>query len=275
MGIFNNTEEDQKYTEKQAEVSRNDGFLSTPRDVELVDEFLNNDFFNRPLFKLFDIGEWQNRVNSMAEPINNSMGDIFGVLSKNYEELKQSGRSGTKNLKSYPIPSVSMYEKCMAGNGLSVWDDKGWWRCLFPRDSSGKQDGLSKEDVLGDSSNKYGLFFNDFTGYLSWKSQMRKLAVEKRQNELKALRSRAQDGQDSNAVISNNRSVFFKTLQNGDAEEITEISKQYANGTVEKSKFRKLFPKNGDEPIVEQLEGAPVDLAALESSGDSKSWFWK
>lgn len=276
MGIFSNSQQDKDYTDSQVDRTINERFAS-PKDIAAVNDFLNNQVIS-PLGHFFDLNSISSVFDSSRIPFNENVNEIIGGITRGFGSGDESLTTG---LKAYPTPSAQLYQKCLDKDGLSVWDDKGWWRCLFPKGSLDGEHVLAKEDVLNDQSNKFGLFFKDYTGYLDWKSQMKQLIKQKDQ-EQKLARQRdnieniyndyAKDsnfdfGQGGDDIISSSKSVYFKTLPNGDGEEITEISNVFRDGNSEKKKFKRLIPRDGEPSTVEYL---------TDDNNDSKlsSWIW-
>ncbi len=276
MGIFSNSQQDKDYTETQVDRTINNRFAS-PKDIAAVNDFFNNQVIS-PLGNIIDLDAISNVFNKSNFPFHDNVNEIIGGFTRGFGAGDESLTTG---LKAYPTPSATLYQKCMDKDGLSVWDDKGWWRCLFPKLALDGEHVLSKEDVLDDKSNKFGLFFKDYTGYLDWKSQMKQL-VKQKDEEQKLARHRdniesiyndySKDsnfefGQGGNDVISSSKSVYFKTLPNGDGEEVTEISNVFRDGKSENKKFKRLIPRDGEPSTIEYLP---------EDKNDSKlsSWIW-
>lgn len=257
MGFYTNSTSDKEYTEQKAqrfvEQAKRYGRHSVSKDMDL--ETFGRDWF-RPFWsvdRMLDSWEY-------------------------FDNLKCGWR--TQGLSAFPTPSTRDYQKCREGNGVSVWDDKGWWRCLFPVSPLHTKE-LSQNDVAQDSGHKYGLFFKDYNSLMDWNIEVRKLIKlkykeksEKDQTEniqqIYDDHSKDVAGIDAVAVeqpqrsgyTSSSKSVRIHTLENGDLEEITEIHERYADGSKENRKFRKIIPKDG-APIVE-------DLSHTEKSG----WLW-
>lgn len=95
---------------------------------------------------------------------------------------------GVTGLYNYKIPTDSQFAQCNKVNGLSLWDQNGWWQCLFPRDiirqrvnkvyhddtkSIDLNRFVSKETVANDPT-ALSKYFNDYTKYLLWKSEQNK-----------------------------------------------------------------------------------------------------
>lgn len=273
MGIFSNSQTDKDYTDSQVDKTINNRFAS-PKDIAIVNDFLNSQIVS-PLGNFFDLNSLQNVFTGSKFPFNDDVNELIGGITKGFGEERL-----TTGLKAYPTPTAKLYQKCIDKDGLSVWDDKGWWRCLFPRATLDGEHVLSKEDVLEDNSNKFGLFFKDYTGFLDWKSQMKKL-VKQRDEEQQLARQRdsiesiyndyAKDSNFGSSagddLISSSKSVYFKTLPNGDGEEITEISNVFRDGKSENKKFKRLIPKDGAPASVE-------DLSDAKNDSKLSGWIW-
>ncbi|OWB75837.1 hypothetical protein B5S31_g5878 [[Candida] boidinii] len=169
-------------------------------DKLIIDSNLNNqtnEFLNK-------IDEFKKILPDLQiDKIDNLFNENF--LSKFSNRYRSY--SNEFGLWAYPTPSTSMYMKCKQINGSSVWDENGYWRCLFPRakinplldsnsndndDHHGKVHGhrknyfnqlITKEDLEENNDNVKDLkFFNNYTDYLDWKSKM----IENLKNERKA-----------------------------------------------------------------------------------------
>ncbi|CDO95290.1 unnamed protein product [Kluyveromyces dobzhanskii CBS 2104] len=155
-------------------------------------------------------------------------------------------------------PTVEQFSKCNELKGLSVWDTKGLWRCLFPQ-AVVKDNELSREAVTADKDHKMGLFFPEYSGYLSWRSHMMAVAKEKRKQERDlyslstpedVMLSRV-DSFGKNVVGTSSYSTY-KTTTEG-KERIKEEKTFYDDGTVMVKTNKKICPKEG-EPRVETSE---------------------
>lgn len=254
MGFFTNSSEDQKYSDQKVEA------------VSKASSFTTNSF---------DINDLNKEISTSISNVFNSSGisSIWDEI-RPYDRWEQWGnfRKGrnTSGLKAYPTPTLTDYSNCVKNDGISVWDENGWWRCLFPKNKIGNSNELTREDVEKDVQNKYGLFFSDYNGFMDWRLKVRTLVKEKqeidRKNALEAREAaniqgiyddyaKDTDYQDygDNNVTSQSKSVYYRTLPNGDAEEITQQKKVYRDGTVKKENFKKTIPKDGSLPVIEQI----------------------
>ncbi|KAI5963676.1 uncharacterized protein KGF55_002556 [Candida pseudojiufengensis] len=111
--------------------------------------------------------------------------------------------------RSYKGPSIRQYHDCLDKHGKSIWDDQGYWRCLFPestipidllkfKNEYFKDQIITKEDFmnqmhqLGESEKnpivdlqKNGKFFNKYEDYLSWKKDQYSEYKKKKEEEAK------------------------------------------------------------------------------------------
>lgn len=94
---------------------------------------------------------------------------------------------GITGLYNYKVPTDLQFAQCNKVNGLSLWDQNGWWQCLFPQEIIKKRLNkiyndmervdldrfISKESVANDPT-ALSKYFNDYTKYLLWKSEQDK-----------------------------------------------------------------------------------------------------
>ncbi|KAH3672844.1 hypothetical protein WICMUC_004066 [Wickerhamomyces mucosus] len=293
MGIYNNTTQDSQYTEQQvstAKTTSNSSKLSKLFDPESyngihsdISTAFNKFFENTPLSHPFGSSDsWSDSFSK----IESFKRDNF------YDDLINPSTVKT-HYKSFPIPSIRAYDRCIQNEGESVWDEKGWWRCLFPKSRINDEREISKEDVLYDTDNKYGLFFKDYTDFLNWRVKVRELvkAKELEERQLRDKKSQTvqsiyngsdnyltdnpqKNQQQQQQIRSSSTSTYLKTLENGDVEEITESKQIYEDGSKKLEKFKKTFPKDGGKPIIENIsEGNFQDHYKNKDKGLSH-WIW-
>ncbi|ODV61646.1 Mpm1p ASCRUDRAFT_24161, partial [Ascoidea rubescens DSM 1968] len=204
-----------------------------------------------------------------------------------FKRFKEGGNN--LGLWAYPIPSTNIYNVCKEKSGLSVWDEKGVWRCLFPKAIIPETEfAVSKEDVLSNTydNNKYK-FFQDYTKYLDWRLHMAE--VDKQEREKRRLEAQTKFkefyGLDKNSnssiektdinkinesgkkVVGSSSSFSSTTKEDGSIENFTKIEKWFEDGTSEIKETRKVIPNDGSEPqIFENTKKLP--------SKNSHSWFW-
>lgn len=185
-------------------------------------------------------------------------------------------RQGITGLYNYRTPSEKQFTECSNIGGLSVWNTKGWWRCLFPEkevrerlaDQKQKlQYVLTKEKVEGDRDHKYGLFFPEYTGYLTWKSHMNQLVREKAskpkavlEEELKLstpedvmLETTALSNDKDKKVVGTSEYVTYTYTPEGQ-KELKKTKTYYNNGTVLVKSENKITPADNGKPKVETSE---------------------
>ncbi|CAK9436284.1 uncharacterized protein LODBEIA_P08420 [Lodderomyces beijingensis] len=119
------------------------------------------------------------------------------------------GRLGSTpfGYRAYKGPSIRQYHDCLDKDGKTVWDEQGYWRCLFPQsevpvdllDLKRKFLGtaiMTREDFdqrvkeVGETETKpvidlkeSGKFFNKFEDYLGWKRAEYQETEKRRQEE--------------------------------------------------------------------------------------------
>ncbi|KAH3900558.1 Mpm1p SCDLUD_003549 [Saccharomycodes ludwigii] len=162
-------------------------------------------------------------------------------------------------LYAYKTPSDRQYSQCVTNAGLGVWDVNGFWRCLFPQTflNDKKVNELSKDDVEKDIDHKMGLFFKDYTGFLSWRNHMLKLANEKKkQIQQKSLffTDNYDGGQNDDIagnggnVIGTSKMLNYNYTDEG-KEQVKETKTYYNDGKVKVVRERKLYPKDGSGDV--------------------------
>lgn len=152
------------------------------------------------------------------------------------------------------VPPLQAYEECKKRDGLAVWDQHGWWHCLFPR--AEVRDGVvpAREDVEEDSENKYGLFFRNIDDLMSWRATMRAHSKGRWETRVSGDDGYGGDGDDGD-VVSRVQSSWTKTLPNGDIErQVTE----------------KVRRRDGSRFVTERHEIVGPDGTVKESSETSK-----
>lgn len=185
-------------------------------------------------------------------------------------------RQGITGLYNYRTPTELQFTECNKVGGLSVWNTKGWWRCLFPEkevserlaDQKDKlQYVLTKEKVESDSKHKFGLFFPEYTGFLTWKSHMNQLIRERADKEVAVIQtepklstpedlmvdtSKMNDDRDKK-VIGTSEYVTYTYTPEGQ-KEVKKTKTFYDNGTVLVRSENKLTPADRSEPQFDTSE---------------------
>lgn len=196
------------------------------------------------------------------------------------EEVVKQGITGLYN---YRTPTEAQFSECQKVGGLSAWNTKGWWRCLFPEavvteNLKNRKDELkyilTKEKVENDRDHSLGLFFPDYTGYMNWRLHMNQLVSQKKIEEEKAQAksdkeeseaviltpedlmyesSLSKDTQKDKNVLGTSQFVTFNYTPEGQ-EETKKIKTYYDNGTVLVKSEKKITPKDGTAPKIEATE---------------------
>lgn len=246
--------------------------------------------------KLFETGifdsVWLNATDTLGDLLS-GMG-LPGGLSHPFK-VSNMLRHGNDimGLYRFKTPSATQYTQCTELGGLSVWDTEGWWKCLFPEavalkhlnNSGDISQVLTREKVESDHSHRYGLFFRDYTGYLSWKSYMLRLSREHPSHEKSALSDFSsstpedlmswshQESKDtaSPCVIGTSKYTTYNS-NDFNQEKIVENRIYYDDGTVKIQSEKKIIPADGSDPTSEIVTRV-VDKDHAED--ESNGWFWK
>ncbi|CAG60886.1 uncharacterized protein GVI51_J05115 [Nakaseomyces glabratus] len=203
-------------------------------------------------------------------------------------------QQGITGLYHYGTPNMSQYKECADVDGLSVWDTQGWWRCLFPqgviRDklkvddlSSKEQDSvmskiLTKEAVVNDKDNKYGVFFPEWSLYMKWRVHMNHLIQQRKEEEITKRKNNDLkdwaygfydsddktpedimmkkslqdfDHKDGPEIIGKSEYVTIQSTNDG-KEEVKQLKTFYNNGTTSIESIKKVYPKDGGKPRIER-----------------------
>lgn len=165
-------------------------------------------------------------------------------------------------LTAYPVPSAKVYAQCKQKGGLSGWDQRGIWRCLFPR-ASIPSEGLSREDV--ESATFDGKFFSNFNDYLDWRGTMeenvrleREKAAEKKREEWK------QFGETELAKWGDLRGSSYSFTSNPQGLKITKTQEWFEDGSSRIKESKKWVDENGQEQFSESVKEVPA----------KSGWFW-
>ncbi|AMD19298.1 HBR397Wp [Eremothecium sinecaudum] len=311
MGLFNGNENDKDVTNFNNDVLEN----KFSKQLTRIDDTLNEiwkDISDEPASFIDDVVKhstskafsdglidsiWLNATDTLGEVLT-GMG-LPGGLG-NPLKIKRMLNPETSMYR-YTMPTDEQFSRCKDLKGLSVWDTKGWWRCLFPesvvRRNIGTDEDLSKiltrEKVENDRSHKFGLFFPDYSGYLSWRSHMLRLTKEKQQREQQERQKRENllsstpstpedlmawnhDSSVSSAdargkVMGTSKYSTFNSTDRGQ-EQIVESRTYFEDGSVAIHSEKKIVPYDGSEPIYETRN----EVVGREGQDATKDgWFWK
>ncbi|CDK26306.1 unnamed protein product [Kuraishia capsulata CBS 1993] len=216
-------------------------------------------------------------------------------------------KSNEYGMWAYPTPSPELYRSCLEKQGLSGWDERGYWRCLFPRgiipaDAKGI---LTKEDV--EQGLKEGKFFPQVTDYLDWKGAMKENMKEQRRERWNRKKREwaqyqeqekkkwdgvlASDNSKSSGlwakdpeansprgdVTGSSSSYSFRSLPDGSTEKVSTTQQWFADGTSKVSEKKTVVDAAGKENISEFTKSLgpskAADSAAIADT-PSKGWFW-
>ncbi|SCW02534.1 LAFE_0F08548g1_1 [Lachancea fermentati] len=189
---------------------------------------------------------------------------------------------GVTGLYGYRTPTNSQFEECQEVKGLSVWDSHGLWRCLFPESvvrtkvQPGQlSDVVTREKVENDNHHNLGLFFTEYSSYLTWRSHMLRLAERRRKEARESLETwRSPTPEDltdlatGKKVVGTSEYVTYNTTDNGQ-EQIKETKTYYDDGTVRLRSEKRHTSPDGGKPKVESVE----KLLTQDEAKDG--WFWR
>lgn len=198
-------------------------------------------------------------------------------------------------------PLAAAYDACMNADGALVWDQRGWWRCLFPNSKvpldylKFKNERLSlsiltKDDLtlamqeanvdpnadtidLGPK----GTFFRHYEGLLKWKQQnwlqVKQQAQQQAQKQQAlAWPSSSTDGDKANTDTQPRvvlTLVLLSYTTNPDTN-MVEWSEERAETTADG--HRKVTSIKRQRPV----DGGDWQVVEEHTSNDeSKGWFWK
>ncbi|KAI5948865.1 hypothetical protein KGF57_005263 [Candida theae] len=275
-------------------------WLFNPRDADDdVDGVHKPHFFNFPPF-------YQNRdpdlsLESRQLPLSSLWRNSFGARFPSLGSTPFGYRA-------YKGPSTRQYNECLDKQGRALWDDQGYWRCLFPEaevpvdvlDFKKKYFGdsvVSKDDFfkymselgVSDSSKVIdlkdkGTFFNTYEDYLAWRhekySEMKKKREEdakaraaKRSKVLESLKQKQGEASSSGRYVTST-SVKSNVFTDSDTNEVKYLETRqecFNDGNCVVTKVTKSKPIGATDwvNVEEHTESTPT------GSGANKGWFWK
>ncbi|SCV05179.1 LANO_0H01794g1_1 [Lachancea nothofagi CBS 11611] len=289
MGIF--TGDDDKETKDY-----NDKLVSTSLKERL------NDSFQSMGDSIFSV--WKDAVHHVENPISDlwvnasgGVGDIlaglgfpggFGHPARILKLMEDNTtQEGTTGLYGYRTPSDKQFMECQELKGLSVWDSRGWWRCLFPESVIGSKlapehmiDVLTREKVENDKNHRLGLFFTEYTSYLTWRTNILRLAENRRNSlaakahdcdEIQSIMATPEDLMDratGKSVVGTSEYVTYNTTPEG-LEKIKEVKTFYDDGSVKLRSEKQHRDSNGKSHI-DSFEKIIADHDDIKDG-----WFWR
>ncbi|ODV79427.1 uncharacterized protein CANTADRAFT_30118, partial [Suhomyces tanzawaensis NRRL Y-17324] len=234
------------------------------------------------------------------------VGGPFGNWSGFHDNFHGSFRNGKTpfGYYSHKSPSIRSYNDCMTKNGESIWDSKGYWRCLFPNsevpveylryknenfperiltkedfNSAIKTASAQEKDGVIDLGEK-GTYFRRLEDLMNWKSIMYQNAREERANRRRRFHKQNQKldevATSQPATLDTPKQVVSSSLQstynmNSESKEVelNEIRTEYfSDGTLVTKTITKSKPLDAKDwvNVVENVEHG-----ANKSNG---GWFW-
>ncbi|KAI3404860.2 hypothetical protein KGF56_002377 [Candida oxycetoniae] len=207
--------------------------------------------------------------------------------------------------RAYKGPSIRQYHDCLDKQGKSIWDEKGYWRCLFPASEFStrlldfkknylqdsiitKEDFFEKMKQVGETEDKpiidlqdQGKFFNKYEDYLGWKRNQyvekeKKEKEKEKEQEKKALLQLKNAGLDTQDRYLTSNSVSSKLFTDEDTNEVKllETRKQcFSDGNCTLTKITKSKPIGSAQWVSE--EEHTEDIRGENDGKGNKGWFWK
>lgn len=207
--------------------------------------------------------------------------------------------------RAYKGPSTRQYNDCLDKHGKSLWDDRGYWRCLFPEaevpvdvlDFKKKYFGdsvVTKEDFfkymneLGANENsraidlkEKGTFFNTYEDYLVWRQDKFSELKKKREEEAKTraanrskvlelLKQKQSEVADNDKYVTSTsiKSNVFTDLDTNEVKYIETKQECFNDGNCVVTKITKLKP-------IGAADWTNVEEHTESSPNSNKGWFWK
>ncbi|SCU80934.1 LAFA_0C01860g1_1 [Lachancea sp. 'fantastica'] len=289
MGLFTNTndKDTQEFNEELVQTSLNERVHG---GIQSVGD------------SIFSV--WKDAMNHVENPISNIWGSASGGVSDLLDVLGLPGgfghparilrlfeddftQEGTTGLYGYKTPSDKQYTNCKQLEGLSVWDSRGWWRCLFPEKVVGSnlnpdqmRGVLTREKVEQDKKHSLGLFFTEYSSYLSWRADVLRLAENKRQSSLAKTERREalenisttpedlMDRATGRNVVGTSEYVTYNNTPEG-LEKVKEVKTFFDDGTVRLRSEKQRTDAEGRSHV--------DSFEKLLSNDDhaKDGWFWR
>ena len=224
--------------------------------TELYSQLIDSDFLEKENLHKLAVDKKEeifNDINGISNDIvSNIFEQVFGLPSHNPTRLNEILPVIVGPLKN---PTELQYMKCLEKDGDIVWDTKGQFNCLFPETylkERGLQDlQLSKEQVAKDTNHKkFGIFFNDYSKYLTWKYENKKNITKDPSTETTDIDAFKNKLNEDYQYYSSYIRQYTDEKGNLEKEKITETKNQTPEGLkvrIERIKF----PSDGSSPKTE------------------------
>ncbi|KAK6462428.1 hypothetical protein DFJ63DRAFT_154434 [Scheffersomyces coipomensis] len=229
--------------------------FSKENNNAVIEEFEEKTFNYPSQYEVRNSWKSSNEVETVDEDSKFNpfaKGGIHNFFHGNYS----SGKSPF-GYYSYKTPSIRYYNNCINKDGESVWDSRGYWRCLFPNSEvpvellNYKQEKLSdkiltKEDFRNAIQEKgisetngaidlgeKGVYFKKFEDYLNWKSIMFENVRNDRSRRRERFRKRIEEKAEklfpsSSSPVTNEKDVIDFSTQ----VEVPKIDTKKVTSTI-------------------------------------------
>ncbi|RCK59005.1 Mitochondrial peculiar membrane protein 1 [Candida viswanathii] len=249
-------------------------------------------FFDYPSF-------YQTRSKGVDDGVRSHpiFGELWNVFPlQQFGNLTGSFKSGSTPFGYYVYkgPSIRYYNECLDKNGKSVWDDQGYWRCLFPnsevpvellnfKNKYLKGDILTKEDFYDAMKENaksetpgtvelkgHGTFFDSYDAFLKWKSQQyqaqleqRKKSAEQRKQQLQKLSDTKGEDFSKSIVSSSIKSNTYTDLDTNEVKYTQVKTECDGEGNCIVTKITKLRPVDSSKWTKEEEDVKNVKIDSL------------
>ncbi|KAK6456557.1 uncharacterized protein RJT20DRAFT_45631 [Scheffersomyces xylosifermentans] len=202
---------DKESTEQLKEARKTfKSLFNDDNSIKEVEESTDIDaIYPRP-YEVRDVNRgWGRRREGPFDGVFNGMGDFYGGrFSDRFGGSIRSGKTPF-GYYSFRTPSTRYYHNCLNKGGESVWDARGYWRCLFPNrevpvellnykqeklrgqiltkedlDNAIQEKGIDESSIKGGTIDlgEKGVYFRKFDDYLNWKNIMYSNIRKEREN---------------------------------------------------------------------------------------------
>ncbi|CAI5756153.1 unnamed protein product [Candida verbasci] len=201
-----------------------------------------------------------------------------------------SPQDGLKLLNYYnhKSPTITQYHKCLDSNGISIWDEFGFWRCLFPQSNLNndllnfknqyfKDKILTKEDFLNkvkqleinendkiidlEKSGKWFKSFDEFLKFKHDKFSKELVAKQRKRNEQEQIQNTNNKNTTTTTTTNNNNNNNTSSKNNTEVVSTSIQSNMFTdldNKEIKLIESKKECFSNGDCNIIKMIKSKPI-----------------
>lgn len=272
-------DKDEEFTQEVEEFKKNLKSMAEefkPQLNQHVKEYFSRPYQTRTVADIkpenrADEGSW------FGQTLGHSLDD-FGFWPGNFSPFGSYSKT----------PSAREYNACVSKQGQSVWDSKGYWRCLFPnkeiadryltwkqsqlpgkvltKEDFDAADNKSKEPGVYDLGDK-GTYFTNYDVFLNWRNTMYE-NIKREKRERRERFKQLYKAKESSAEAPGNvvaLSIETRYTTQNDEVVMNEVrTETFADGTTRTTNVTKTKPVGATE--WKQVESS--------NSNEGKGWFW-